>query len=107
MLSLGTPASRARSIAVRRRGFPSGLAPPSLAATAISRANLLNNLPRTRSTFPFLSRMLCHLEWPDIPAHPSSIHRSWRELYYGQHTRTSNLTDHTGPVACPGPFSVH
>src|SRR5947199_3669226 len=67
MLSLGIPASRAWSIAVRRRGLPSGSPPPSLATTAISRASLLNSLPRTRSTFCFFSRILCHFEWPDMP----------------------------------------
>src|SRR2546428_9338849 len=67
MLSLGIPASRAWSIAVRRRGLPSGSPPYSLAATAILRASLLNSLPRTWSTFSFFMRILCHLEWPDMP----------------------------------------
>src|SRR3990170_8549705 len=64
-LSLGMPASRARSMAVRSRAFPPGSPPPSRAATAISRANLLKSFPRTRSTFCFRILMLCHLECPD------------------------------------------
>src|SRR5207249_2407963 len=82
MLSLGIPASRPWSIAVRRRGLPSGSPPPSLAATAISRASLLNSLPRTRSTFCFFSRILCHFEWQDMPP-PRLLHSITRSYSEG------------------------
>src|SRR5579862_5302427 len=58
-------ASRARSIADRRRMLLAGSPPPSLAAMMISRASLLKILPRCWSTLPFLILMLCHLECPD------------------------------------------
>src|SRR5579859_7996888 len=65
MLSFGMLASRARSIADRRRMLLAGSPPPSFAAMMISRASLLKTLPRCWSTLPFLILMLCHLECPD------------------------------------------
>src|SRR2546426_298702 len=70
--------SRAFWIARRRRRLPSGLPPPCFAATMISRVTLVNVLPRSASILPFLSRMLCHLECPDIapcPLHPPACAR--------------------------------
>src|SRR5437588_7610317 len=74
MLSLGMLASRARSTAARSRMLPDGSPPPSFAAMMISRASLLNSLPRCWSTLDFLILMLCHLECPDTadPSLPGS-----------------------------------
>src|SRR4051794_26155826 len=81
MLSAGMLASRAFWIAIRRRRFPSGLPPPAFAATMISRASLVNVLPRSASIFPFFKRMLCHFECPDIPCSFRACARDPREDY--------------------------
>src|SRR5436190_576994 len=65
-LSLGMLASRASSIALRRRGLPSGLAPPVRAAIAISRTILVKCLPRLLSIKPFLCLMPAQRECPDM-----------------------------------------
>ncbi|OPZ58892.1 MAG: hypothetical protein BWY86_01373 [Candidatus Aminicenantes bacterium ADurb.Bin508] len=64
MLSAGMFRSRALSIASRRRGLLSGLAPPPRAAIIISRMTLVKALPRLASTAAFLCLMLAHLECP-------------------------------------------
>src|SRR5437588_12376906 len=66
MFSAGILLSRAFWTAIRRRTLASGLPPPALAATMISRASFVNALPRSASIFPFFKRMLCHFECPDI-----------------------------------------
>src|SRR5438105_13898018 len=70
MLSFGMLASRARSTAARRRMLPEGSPPPAFAAMMISRASLLNTLPRCWSVLDFLILMLCHLECPDTAGSP-------------------------------------
>src|SRR5918997_706064 len=64
MLSLGIDASLAFWMASARRGLPSGSPPPSLAATVIARASLVNSLPRRASTIAFLCLIPAHLECP-------------------------------------------
>src|ERR1700759_2795250 len=64
MLSLGIDASLAFWIANPSDGLPSGSPPPSLAATGIARASLVNSLPRRASTIAFLCLIPAHLECP-------------------------------------------
>src|SRR3712207_1423405 len=64
MLSLGIEASLAFWTASARAGLPSGSPPPSLAATVIARASLVNSLPRRASTIAFLCLIPAHLECP-------------------------------------------
>src|SRR5437773_1816364 len=73
MLSWGIECSRAFWIARRRRRLESGLPPPALAAIMISLASLVNRLPRLASCAPLRSRMLCHLECPDMGRAPFKI----------------------------------
>src|SRR3954452_20486709 len=68
MLSLGIEASLAFWMASCSAGLPSGSPPPSLAATVIARASLVNSLPRRASTIAFLCLMPAHLECPAITA---------------------------------------
>src|SRR5215210_3617213 len=64
MLSLGIDASLAFCTASASAGLPSGSPPPSLAATVIARASLVNSLPRRASTIAFLCLIPAHLECP-------------------------------------------
>src|ERR1041384_5435518 len=66
MLSAGILASRASSIALRRRGLESGFPPPILEAIVISRIILVKSLPRLASAMPFLCLIPAHLECPDM-----------------------------------------
>src|SRR3954462_7518090 len=66
MLSLGIEASLAFWMASWSDGLPSGSPPPSLAATVIARASLVNSLPRRASTIAFLCLIPAHLECPAI-----------------------------------------
>src|SRR5436190_1638535 len=81
MLSFGIEASLAFCTASASAGLPSTSPPPSLAATVIARASLVNNLPRRASTIAFLCLMPAHLEWP-------AIYESCREItprFYGHY----------------------
>src|SRR3954452_25544764 len=64
MLSFGIEASRAFCTASDSAGLPSMSPPPSLAATVIARASLVNSLPRRESTIAFLCLIPAHLECP-------------------------------------------
>src|SRR6188474_2924324 len=64
MLSLGIEASLAFWTASASAGLPSTSPPPSLAATVIARASLVNSLPRRASTIAFLCLIPAHLECP-------------------------------------------
>src|SRR3954469_6876412 len=66
MLSLGIDWSLAFWIALARAALPSGSPPPSLAATWIARASLVNRAPRLASFAPFWCLIELHLEWPDM-----------------------------------------
>src|SRR4051812_45656052 len=66
MLSAGMLIERALSIARRSREFASGSPPPARAATAISRATLVNMALRLESLTPFWRLIVDHLECPDI-----------------------------------------
>src|SRR5260370_1348927 len=65
VVSMGMLASRARSMAIRRRAFPAGSGPPSRAEMVISRPNLVNNWPRLTSLAPFARLIWAHLLCPD------------------------------------------
>src|SRR3954451_7850894 len=73
MLSLGIEASLALEIASARRAVAFGSPPPSLAATVMARASLVNSLPRRESTIAFLCLIPAHLECPAIPASLTSV----------------------------------
>src|SRR5215217_2578410 len=64
MLSLGTDAWRAFSIAVASAALPAGSPPPSRAATWIARASFVKSCPRLASVAFFLCLIEAHLEWP-------------------------------------------
>src|SRR5215211_6557661 len=66
MLSFGIEFSLAFWIALARAALPSGLPPPSFAATWIARASLVNRAPRLASFAPFWCLIELHLEWPDM-----------------------------------------
>src|SRR5688572_25688483 len=66
MLSRGMFAALAFSIARRRRALPSGLPPPTRAATVTSRISFVHSWPRAASSAPFLRLIVAHLECPDI-----------------------------------------
>src|SRR5215213_3535883 len=68
MLSFGMLLDRASRMAVRKRGFPLGSAPPRRAATVISRRMRENSLPRRASVAAFLCLIVLHLLWPDMEA---------------------------------------
>lgn len=51
-------------MAERRRGFMSGLVPPSFVAMVISLENLLKTAPRLESTTALRRLILDHLLWP-------------------------------------------
>ena len=55
-----------RAMAPRRRGFPSGSPPPSLAAMVISLIRRVKIFPRLASRAPFLCLIVAHFEWPDM-----------------------------------------
>src|SRR5215472_14285776 len=57
---------RAAITAARRRGFMAGSGRPSLAATVISRASLLNSLDFTASCRPLRCMMFLNCECPAI-----------------------------------------
>src|SRR5205807_7254238 len=82
MCSAGILLSRAFWTAIRRRTLASGLPPPALAATMISRASLVNALPRSASIFPFFKRMLCHFECPDIHSPLRLCQGNEKKLYH-------------------------
>src|SRR4051794_28768510 len=65
MVSLGTLAPRALSIAVRRRGLLVG-SPPPLAETVISLISLVHPFDFFESARAFLCLMVDHRLWPDI-----------------------------------------
>src|SRR3979411_3370 len=69
MLSAGMVTSRALVIARRRRKLAVASPPPSLAATAISRAILVKMAPFLASVAAFLCLIVDHLGCPDM--HPS------------------------------------
>ena len=56
----------------------SGSPPPARAATAISRATLVNMAPRLASLAPFWRLIVDHLECPDIGREYTDYHRSQR-----------------------------
>src|SRR5438132_9552141 len=64
MLSLGIDASLAFCTARPSVAFMFGSPPPSLAATVIARASLVNSLPRRASTIAFLCLIPAHLLCP-------------------------------------------
>src|SRR5690606_692584 len=64
MFAAGMLTALAASIAVRRRGFPSGSPPPSRAAMVISLITLVNILPRSASVFAFFRLIVAHFECP-------------------------------------------
>src|SRR5688572_30797736 len=66
ILTLGMFASFAVSIASRSRGLPSGSPPPALAATVISRINLVHAEARRLSVTAFFRLICFHLLWPAI-----------------------------------------
>src|SRR5690606_17562687 len=80
MLSFGILASRAVSIARRRRGLPSGSPPPRRAAIVISLISLVKTLLRFASFAPFLCLICDHLLWPAIVfpfgSRASPLHRA-------------------------------
>src|SRR5690348_16884026 len=65
MLSAGIETAFAATIAVRRRGLPSG-SPPLRAAIVISLIRRVNSFPRLASRAAFLCLMVAHLECPDM-----------------------------------------
>src|SRR5689334_24378955 len=66
MLSFGMFTALAASMAVRRRGLPSGSPPPLLDATVISRMTLVHDDARRASVTAFLRLICFHLLWPAI-----------------------------------------
>src|SRR6478752_7318909 len=66
MLSLGTEDFLAFWMASQSVGFPSGSAPPTLAATSMFLISLANSLPRLASLAAFWCLVVAHLEWPLI-----------------------------------------
>src|SRR5438034_3345465 len=68
MLSTGILTPLASEIAFRKRGFPSGAAPPMRAAIVISLISFVKARPRFEAMAAFWCLILCHLEWPDINA---------------------------------------
>src|SRR6266508_738751 len=72
MLSAGMLTAFASSMALRSRGFASGLPPPIRAAIAISLMSLVKSRPRLASAAPFLCLMVAHLLWPDMKAPDSA-----------------------------------
>src|SRR6202046_5387414 len=66
ILSLGMFSPLAARIAVRRRGFVTGSAPPVRAAIVNSRMSLVKILPRRASVAAFLCLIVAHLECPDM-----------------------------------------
>ena len=66
MLSFGILAARALSKTIRSLAFIDGSPSPALAATKISRDNLLKIAPRLASASPFLFLILLHLLCPDM-----------------------------------------
>src|SRR5271155_3903089 len=66
MLSLGIFSPLAVKIAVRRRGFVTGSAPPVRAAMVNSRMSFVKILPRRASVAAFLCLMVAHFECPDM-----------------------------------------
>src|ERR1700689_2394720 len=76
ILSLGIFSAFAERMAVRRRGFESGSAPPTRAAMVPSRITFLMALPRFASVATFLCLMVAHLECPDI-VYP--VEETWQE----------------------------
>src|SRR3954452_16710212 len=68
MVSAGTELSLAFWMASASVALPSGLDPPSRAATSIPRISLANNLPRLASLAPFWCLIVDHFEWPDTEA---------------------------------------
>src|SRR3990172_9387623 len=74
MLSLGTEAARALSIAVASVMFAFGSPlPPSRAATSTNRISLANSLLRLASAAPFFRLIVAHFEWPDISHLPEEV----------------------------------
>src|SRR5262245_47001792 len=74
MLSAGMLAAFASAIAVRRRGFPAGSPPPTLAATVSSLMTRVKTLPRFASAAAFLCLIVLHLLWPDMsPPAPDGL----------------------------------
>src|SRR3990172_1738776 len=74
MLSLGTEAARALSIAVASVMFAFGSPlPPSRAATSTNRISLANSLLRLASASPFFRFIVAHFEWPDISHLPEEV----------------------------------
>src|SRR5258706_3950835 len=68
MFSAGMLTALASSIALRRRGLPSGAPPPRRAAMVISLISFVNRRPRFASAAPFLCLIVAHLLCPDMPA---------------------------------------
>src|SRR3984885_10551345 len=66
MLSLGMFSPLAVRIAVRRRGFVTGSAPPVRVAIVNSRMSLVKILPRRASVAAFLCLIVAHFECPDM-----------------------------------------
>src|SRR4029077_18906751 len=66
MLSLGIFSPLAARMAVRRRGFVTGSAPPVRAAIVSSRMIFVKTLPRLASVAAFLCLIVAHLECPDM-----------------------------------------
>src|SRR5579872_796743 len=76
ILSFGMFSPLAARMAVRRRGFVSGSAPPTRAAMVNSRITLVKILPRRASVAAFLCLIVAHLECPDMDK-PSQ--EKWQE----------------------------
>src|SRR3954471_13590061 len=72
MLSLGIEASFAFWTASASAALPTTSPPPSLAATVIARASLVNSLPRRESTIAFLCLIPAHLLCPAMASILSS-----------------------------------
>src|SRR3954453_14621298 len=72
MLALGIEASRAFCTASASAALPTTSPPPSLAATVIARASLVNSLPRRESTIAFLCLIPAHLLCPAMASILSS-----------------------------------
>src|SRR5579863_7959849 len=66
MLSLGMFSPLAVRMAVRRRGFVTGSAPPVRVAMVNSRMSLVKILPRRASVAAFLCLIVAHFECPDM-----------------------------------------
>jgi hypothetical protein len=84
MFSFGMFSARALSTARRNVKLVEGSA-PLRAATWISRASRVNNLPRAASAAPFLRLIVDHFECPDMPLSPHFLPSAASHRISGAH----------------------